>query len=343
MCISSGCASTRPRHEQLGCDPIPPPRERAAAYSLRPRREKQFGSVVPSPKLEDGLLGILRPIGGNVVELDFVQDLVTHLRTELISAGFSAAADGANVDDDHVGILYFNTLIRTIDPRPRKVHFAVTYNANFPAGQEQLVSALLAKVTRGDDLTPFQSRKLVKKKLHGHDAMLNDWGIHHLHLETTGTKNLLMCHVADDALYAIGFWPHDSWVSKDIIVSLIDSWPDMFERYRRPEMEAPDLTDAQLLNLRSKNVNALFRHPQRGAYLAIGGGLNSAGGNVWATTSYDRLVYELDALEEKVRVELGQAVPPGTRRLKLEFVGHSPLRIVDPDSGRVAAMRLETS
>ncbi len=274
------------------------------------------------------------------VELDFVEDLVNQLRTELIAAGFNEAADRAIVSDDEIGILYFNSLIRTIDAKPRKVLTSSMYAKTLPKAHEPKVKALLEKIRRGDDLVPHQSRKLVMKKLLQHDGMLNDWGIHHLHLESKGTAELLMCHVADDSLYAVGFWPHESWAADEIISAMIDSWPEVFERYHLVGVEAPPLTEEQRKNLRSKNGNALFRHPTRGSYAPIGGGLNSAGANIVATTTYDRLVADVESIEECVRKELSTIARRETRRLILKFAGHAPVQIFDPNTGRTVPLAI---
>jgi hypothetical protein len=232
------------------------------------------------------------------VELNFVLDLARHLRAELIADGFDEAADLMKVPDHSVGIVYFNMLIRSIDPAPRSVRFSELYAKTFPSQHRLKVESLLKRVKRGDDLRPFQSRKFVKRKLLKSDGILNDWGVHHLHLSAKGTKEILMCHVTADTVYAIGFWPHDSWVSEQIVIALIDAFPLLFESLRAKGMEVPHLNEEQRQNLRDKNANGLFQHPTRGCYFPIGGGTMAWGGNVQATVRYDMLTAKLRQLEE---------------------------------------------
>lgn len=264
------------------------------------------------------------------VEMDFVVDLVNHLRAELVAAGFTDAADRAKVSDNEIGIRYFNVLVRSIDARPRIVKLSKVYANTMPLGQERAVDELLAKVRRGEDLRPHQSRKSVRKSLLANDGMLNDWGIHHLHPDPAGSKDVLMCHVTADALYAIGFWPHNKWTFKPIWDALIDSWPAEFAQYVASGMEPLKLTDNQRANLRAKNSNSLLDGPDGKAYWLMGGGLSSAGTNVVATIEYDRLRYRVQNIEEQVRqqliAKLGIKEPA---RLTLLFEGAEPVAVLD--------------
>jgi len=233
-----------------------------------------------------------------------------------------------------VGILYFNTLIREIRPAPRKVKYSGLYAKAFPAEDGLKIRALIQKVKRGDDLRPHQSRRLVNRKLLQNDGMLNDWSVHHLHPDANGSGEVLMCHVTPDTLYAIGFWPHDSWVSKDIIVALIDAWPKKFERYRMKGLDSDGLTEAEHQNLRRKNANTLFVHPTRGTYAPLGGGTTAAGSNIAATTEYDLLATRVQGIEEQTQQQLEKLGVAETSRLVLKFDGHEPIAVFEPSTSR---------
>ncbi|WNG33379.1 hypothetical protein F0U61_06910 [Archangium violaceum] len=263
------------------------------------------------------------------VEMDFVVDLVNHLRAELVAAGFTDAADRAKVDDDEIGIRYFNVRVRNIDACPRVVKFSKVYASTVPVGQEQAIDELLAKVKRGDDLRPHQSRKLVNKKLLANDGMLNDWGIHHLHPDPAGGKDVLMCHVTAEALYAIGFWPHNKWTFKPIWDALIDSWPAEFAKYVMPGVVPLNLTDDERANLRAKNVSVFLDGPDGKVYRSMGGGLSTAGTNFSATTEYDKLSYLVQNIEEQVRQQTVKLGIKDHARFTLLFEDAEPVAIFD--------------
>jgi len=266
-------------------------------------------------------------------KVNFLVDLVTHLRSELVAAGFSDAADHVKVDEDQIGIRYFNLLVRIIDARPRTVEYSKVYAGTVPNGQEKAIAELLAKVQRGDDLRPHQSRKLVKKSLLANDGMLNDWGIHHLHPDAAGSKDVLMCHVTADVFYAIGFWPHNNWTFKPIWDALIDSWPDAFDQYVIAGVSPSALTDEQRANIRARNGNVFLSGPDGRAYRPIGGGLSSAGTNIAATTEYDRLCYRIQSIEEQVLQKLAEAGVENPVDLTLLFDGVEPVAVLDEASG----------
>lgn len=268
------------------------------------------------------------------VEMNFVADLVGHLRAELVAAGFADAADRAKVDDDAIGIRYFNVRVRTIDACPRVVKFSKVYASTVPVGQEQAIDELLGKVKRGDDLRPHQSRKLVRKNLCANDGMLNDWGIHHLHPDPAGGEYVLMCHVTADALYAIGFWPHNNWTFKPIWDALIDSWPADFARYVAAGIVPLTLSDDERANLRTYNANVLLDGPDGNVYFSMGGGLSSAGTNVAATAEYDKLFYLVQNIEEQVRQQLAKLGIKDHARLRLLFEDTAPVAIFDESNKR---------
>ena len=91
-------------------------------------------------------------------------------------------------------ILFINWRSRYVTPRPRTVHRSIVLEAN-PLSSDPIYTPGLARITHlietGGDLKPHLSRGVQygyrgtgpPKESHL-DMMLNDWGIHHLHLNT---------------------------------------------------------------------------------------------------------------------------------------------------------------
>ena len=261
------------------------------------------------------------------IELDFVADFVDFARKDLVANGFVEAADRSKLPDDEVGIRYFNVVIRMIQPRPRKVKFAPKYATTFPKTQSLAVHTLIRKIRAGKDLTPHQTRAITERRLIRNDKMLNDWSIHHLHPTQNGGDDVLMCHVTDDVLYAIGFWPHKNWVNTEIVTELVDTWPEEFDK-KTVNSSGGSYTQEELQNLRDKNAMTFFTHPVTKKVYYLGGGLTTAGTNVSATTEYDRVVYILDGLESRTRRTLEASGITGDGRLILEFRDGFPWRLV---------------
>ncbi len=59
------------------------------------------------------------------IAMGFRRDFDKHLRAELVAAGFVEASDVAKMSGEEAGVLYFNTMIRTIPPAPRTVLFSM--------------------------------------------------------------------------------------------------------------------------------------------------------------------------------------------------------------------------
>jgi hypothetical protein len=169
--------------------------------------------------------------------------------------------------------------------------------------------------------------------------MLNDWAIHHLHLGPSGTDTVLMCHITDDALFAIGFWSHGEWSSFEIIKAMLDAWPEQFESRRIRGVDSPNLTNDQYANLRSKNMNAPFGHAGK-VYAGIGGGLVSSGANMAATIEYDHLVHRLKNLQKLVQEDLAKQGVTDSSRLVLIFEGVEPLSLIEPSTGHRIAFKV---
>lgn len=130
---------------------------------------------------------------------------------------------------------------RFISKRPRTVHLSRELQADLqqlPTQEAAAIWAVLKEIKRGDDLTV----RLSKLTRHFHDPrgrndrdrMLNDWGVHHLHLgpridnqtpvERSGP--LLFVSVLEDDAYAAIALPHGNWADEDVLRVLADNWPD---------------------------------------------------------------------------------------------------------------------
>ena len=138
--------------------------------------------------------------------------------------------------------------------------------------------------------------------------MLNDWGIHHLHLGsnvegdgfTERTDDVLFLMVREDDAYLLDVRPHGAWADDDFIEIVHTNWPSAIEEFRLSGIRATALTTEQWKNLRAKSRNAAVGTKDGTVYAAIGGGLVSSGSNIRAIRWGDYMLMTAQAIEKAV-------------------------------------------
>lgn len=133
--------------------------------------------------------------------------------------------------------LLINLERRRIEPRPRAVHMAA--DLVVPAVVQLGFDLVKRTAETGGDLNLHLSAT-VKNDADYDDSLLNDWGMHHLHLGdtamTTGkssglmqrTSALLFAIVRTDDIYFVGLGEHGDWTRKRLIETANAHWPQLF-------------------------------------------------------------------------------------------------------------------
>lgn len=178
-------------------------------------------------------------------------------------AGLIAQDTGALLID------YFNWRARLISARPRRVHVSVELaasRASLPAEVDQGLQMALAAAEAGDDLSSRLSRRITGFDAAGRrgrplqpgkedvglagrrdlDLLLNDWGLHHLHLSLTpeasgreGRSGLvLIAAVTATDFYAVNVIEHGAhdpmWTVNETLLPIVArNWPDNDELLMR--------------------------------------------------------------------------------------------------------------
>ncbi|MDE0233918.1 MAG: hypothetical protein OXM62_02810 [bacterium] len=161
-------------------------------------------------------------------------------------------------------------------------------------------------IHKGGDITPYLSKNI--KKVNYNDAMLNDWGIHHLHLgariERDGfverTDMLLYCRFEKGHAYFVAVLPHGSWAKQELVKTIHENWPALIDRYRVRGVVGDRVTDEEIKDLRKVNVNLFVEIENGVAYLPIGGGAVSSGENVLDVRRADMCLHWADRMQEKI-------------------------------------------
>lgn len=276
--------------------------------------------------------------------LSFSNDLRLQLTEQLSALGHRLPPLGGDaVDFAHETLLrYYNARSRRIPARPRRLHWSKELFARIPMLTPALQSGLAVtalETMQGTDLTPRLSRQLSRPNQSDRsDTMLNDWGLHHLHLGVTveangmvaGAKEILFVLMRPDDAYLIDVGTHH-WTDLELVEIVHGNWPHTIAPWRFDNVRlGHPLTPQHLANLRDKNGNTLLQMRDGAAYLAIGGGLTGSGRTAQSVMWADRLMRRVkeiatetgrdDWREETARaVERATSVVPSSMELRLEW------------------------
>ena len=131
---------------------------------------------------------------------------------------------------------FLNWQSRLVHPHPRKVYKALGFDeAPMVKQNRKAVEMLLAGIAQGEvvgrhlskDITNgYCIHSLDRKNGPDFDLLLNEWGIHHLHIVPGRSRELLYVIFLPGAAFALTVAPHGSWTSGELVETAISSWPD---------------------------------------------------------------------------------------------------------------------
>jgi hypothetical protein len=239
------------------------------------------------------------------VIIDFHGDLINIFKTELTKAGFSI---GKDLYGDNLALAYLNVVLRRIEPRSRSVKKSSELVC--PGGFEAGLELIREKSERGDSLQPHQSKQI--DDLLYKDSLLNDWGVHHLHLGTTidtdgfikRTKPVLFTRVTSDSLYMIQIMDHgpgagDVWSKQEIVEIIHRNWPESIKQYRlRGTALEKKPSDSDIKELRGAGVLTTLEMQDGAIYMPVGGGIASDRTSLQVALAQDEYYRRVHDLEE---------------------------------------------
>jgi len=175
-------------------------------------------------------------------------DYVAQLRDEMVRALPTQSRREkdafAALDVHQQAWRFMNWQSRLVHPHPRQVNRATGFD-DLPAVQANrtAVEALLTRLARGDEVSANLSYDVMqgyclhppgKKDGPDFDLLLNEWGIHHLHLGQEPGKRgfnarsneLLYIIFGRGVAFVLAVGPHGLWTSRDLIEATVRSWPN---------------------------------------------------------------------------------------------------------------------
>lgn len=238
----------------------------------------------------------------HTIDIDLRRDLVTFFRTELVRLGYNVV----DVTDDHELVRgYFGVCRRLISLEPR--HILKSKNFSYIPEHRNALTEIEQLILDGGDLSPYLSKKIAN--FNYNDPLLNDWGIHHLHLGTeveqdgfiNRTGPLLYCRFEGDCAYFIDILPHGNWTSQKLITTMHDNWPELLSFFFDGVTEKETrLSDEEIKELRRKKINYFINMDDGTTYSPLGGGSTCAGTNIYDVTRTNQYLGEVDRKQQEI-------------------------------------------
>lgn len=232
--------------------------------------------------------------------------------------GDAALAAYLNGLDAHqLLVAYHNWMNRNVQPQPRAVIKSSAFQRNLLTAQRASdLAQIVGDVESGRDLRKYLSRAVERApvKAPGQqrpdlDLMLNDWGIHHLHISTQVEADgfvrrdnpVLFVVFRPDTAYFIDIMQHGDWTRDHVLEVIASEWPDegiLNEIKGAIPGKAYQPNETERATLRAKHINADFEYG--GRVFRPAGALMSSGTTFAATLAADRLLEALRAFEQKL-------------------------------------------
>lgn len=239
------------------------------------------------------------------VEIDFLEDWKRYITCIFESEGYIIEP---SLSFDELTVRYFNWINRTVEARPRNIHFSKEFNC--PEKHQRALSTISTKIKQGESIVPYLSTRLTD--LNYNDDLLNDWGIHHLHLGIDRrrnspfmkrTKELLYIKFDRDNAYIINVYDHNSFAKKEMVQIIHKNWPEIIKSFKLKGVVSLEKnpTDEEIKMLREGGVNTIIEVEEGGLYTPIGMGITGAGTSTKAKRQADRVLNNLQLIQLDIK------------------------------------------
>ena len=205
-----------------------------------------------------------------------LKELIKELSNKLKELNYEHQIEDSE-DLSKLCLFYLNLRRRLVSPMPRNIVKSKEFKC--PADLEVNLMKLENKIKNGEDLTPFLSRQL--KKIDFADAMLNAWGVHHLHLGgykgpnqfSSGLNEVVFAMFDDNNAYFIQIMTHKDWSNQEIISIVHNNWPDLIKNFKYIGSPINKMSDNDQKKWRNAGVNTTVTLDDGTTYFNPGGGI----------------------------------------------------------------------
>lgn len=236
---------------------------------------------------------------------------------------------------DTLLMIYHNWMVRRLQPRPRRVIESSAFRSNaLTARRAADFHQIKDDIEHGRDLRKYLSRDVERavvlvpggRRRQDLDLMLNDWGVHHLHISSEVEADgfvkrsgpLLFVAFRPDRAYFIDVFDHKSFHKERVLEILVQEWPNdgLIHEIKGVVGVSPQLTEDERRSLRKNHAGVAFEHA--GKVYWPNGGLSAAGYSVDAVTAADRLLDKIEVFEKTI-AEHPDALKGSFQAAGLEF------------------------
>lgn len=237
------------------------------------------------------------------VQIDFIRDFNMNLKRQLEGLGFK---DNVSCKDACFQLL--NLKRRLVSQKPRKVLLSKEFTC--PEYLKEGLNLLKEKIEKGENIQHHLSKGILD--LNYHDDLLNDWGIHHLHLGTQfgqdkrfikRTGPVLFARFDNDYAYFINVMKHGNWANQGLVKIIHRNWPDSIKQFRMDGVTgiSPKPNNEEYKLLRKAHVTTFVEVEQGVVYFPIGMGYMSSGHSTDVIRTCDFYMNRLRVYEEHVK------------------------------------------
>ena len=223
-------------------------------------------------------------------------------------------------------VVYRNWSSRHVPARPRTIRKSKAFGANsLVQSFATPLGVIFDDIEKGHDITRYLSRlisigyesrsKPISRRRHL-DLMLNEWGVHHLHLSTTlepdgfvqRTGPLLFAVFTPDTAYIVDVMDHNGWYDSHVVQVMADEWPNdgiIHEIKGNDQFQVVGLSrqysDEERAKLRKAGINTLVEFGGRVFMPATG--LSCGGTASMATLDAANVVKAIEGFEQRLEAD----------------------------------------
>ncbi|WP_439486800.1 hypothetical protein [Blastomonas fulva] len=253
-------------------------------------------------------------------------NLIADLRIEILETLPHQPEHRAVLEAMHISdllIIFLNWVNRIPPPRHYTVHRSDALKANplaqepsyreplehiidLLASEQEVTPHLSKRIKTGYE--PQQSQKNLKRR-RDLDLLLNDWGVHHLHLTTIvesdgfvrRSKLLLFAAFLGDNAYLIDIMSHDDWARDAIPEIILRNWPQAGLIHELPSVLGMrhSRTEKDRMQLRNNGMASPIEMDDK--VFAFTPGLSTAGTSLRAVRAADQMLDTLKRFKNHLR------------------------------------------
>ena len=241
---------------------------------------------------------------------------------------------------------FLNLTKRLVRPSPRTV--LKTRNFSCPPDLATGLTEAERKISSGEDLSPHLSSRLRNPIFN--DQLLNDWGIHHVHLGTTldsdgfvnRTGPVLFALFDNTNAYLIDVLPHGSWSLQRLVKELHDNWPASINHFRLNGALglATSDSDKDVATLRKVKVNTMVDLGGGVVYAPIGGGYSASGLSTEVVIQSDRYARRLRQMQQAIVQDIEAIAKEAKTKAKAVSFPECPHFELQIDNGDLYAIEV---